>query len=135
MTTMNSNGEKIKVLVNKCYGGFELSHKTVELYNSRSASKITDIFFVCRTDPLLIEIYHEIGKKEFGCHYSNIEIEYIDRNYEYCYTIEEYDGFERIELLYEKYNLYLIRDITSNTDISDEDKIIKIKNICEDILK
>jgi len=124
---------KLGVLYNDCYGGFWLSEKAVNMYkNRRNIQNYISGHAVSRTDPVLIDIYNEIGREEFSQNgISSIEIKYIDPKYENFYTIIEYDGLEDIEILYENYKLYMIKDISYDKCMSNEEKITKIKELFE----
>jgi hypothetical protein len=53
--------EKIEVLHNIKYGGWELSEKAIELYRARNVNFNPDELETNRTDPILIQIYNELG--------------------------------------------------------------------------
>lgn len=72
----------------------------IELYKLRSnLSKLEKNF--CRNDPILIQIYKELGN-DFDGMCSKSRIEKILKKYEYFYYIEEYDGKESIKIDYNK---------------------------------
>lgn len=124
---------QLGVLYNDCYGGFCLSEKAVNMYkNRRNIQNYINGYDVLRTDPVLIDIYNEIGREEFSQNgISIIEIKYIDPKYENFYTIIEYDGLEHIEILYENYKLYVIKYISYDKCMCNEEKITKIKELFE----
>lgn len=90
---MNQSEPTICVLYNKCYGGYSLSDKAIQLYNEKM-SKLNpeykpiklgedklDEDYECmysleteRHNPVLVEIYKEIGKEINEGKYSNIVI-------------------------------------------------------------
>ena len=108
--------DKLHVLYNNCYGGWTLSDKTVEMYNLRKQQidsnfiPVTSLFqhnFECeceRHDPILVQIYRELGKDFDGSH-SKTKIKTIPKKYKYYYTISEYDGLETIMIDSVKYEL------------------------------
>jgi len=88
----------MKVVINKCYGGFGLSSKAVaRLYELRGLSctdAVDNSFFdINRTDPNLIKVVQELGKEANGS-YSKLKIVTIPDDVDY--EIEEYDGMEWI---------------------------------------
>jgi hypothetical protein len=109
--------ETITILYNGHYGGFGVSDKALELYNLRMKEinsdftpvKSYDLFFE-RHDPILVDIYNELGK-DFGREYSKIKVENIPKKYEKFYVIEEYDGLENVIIDENKYKLDKIKEI------------------------
>ena len=128
--------DTFSVLINTCYGGFGLSKEAVELYLNRK--KVSDPMFkyhrsdLDREDPILIQIYYELGDKING-QSSEIDIVKINNKYKDCYHIHEYDGSERIKIDYNKYRLIKIRndicEILNNNLLSSDEKISKIKEL------
>jgi hypothetical protein len=124
------------ILYNTCYGGFSLSKKVIDLYNERSPQrKLTHSHsFIPRHDPLLIEIFNEIGSEGFSerC-VSDIRVRYIDSKYKDFYDITEYDGMEQVEILYDSYYLKRIKDITFDESITNDEKHEKILEVFKEI--
>lgn len=124
--------EVIEVLYNGCYGGWKISEKAIELYKLRN---INYNFIglhsddICRSDPIIIQIYKELGD-ECNTKYSKIKIKKIPKKYEKYYYISEYDGLEFIEINYTEYKLDAIynkiTEILKSTD-NNNIKIIKIE--------
>lgn len=132
--------ETIEVLYNTSYGGFRVSEKVMELYNNRKKeidSSYKPILYIeqfynpnmMRHDPILVNIFYEIGNKEFNDMYSNIKIAKIPKKYENHYTITEYDGLENIEIDINKYKVDMIKQIIKNDGIYSDEKIEKIITI------
>jgi hypothetical protein len=134
--------ETIKVLYNTCYGELRPSNKAIELYNLRMKEIDPNFILIdnientiddlLRHDPILIEIYYEIGK-EFDGKYSNAKIGEIPKKYEKYYYIRDYDGFETLIIDYSKYELNEIKNkireilksnITNDEKISQLNKFI-----------
>lgn len=116
--------EMTKIVINRCYGGFGLSKDALKRYAEikgwRYEEKawpaddhhyhayvtptiITDTgeemhqydFSEDRTDPVLVQVVEELGKKANGsC--ANLVIEELPKGT--LYRIEEYDGNEHIEI-------------------------------------
>ena len=86
----------IKVVYNKCYGGFGLSDEAMEMYKDRSNLK-GDIcqYEMKRHDEVLVEVVEELGERSWGmC--AKLRIEEVNG----VYRIEEYDGYETVMTSY-----------------------------------
>jgi hypothetical protein len=125
--------EVIEVLYNRCYGGWKISEKAMELYKARNGiynSMELESVDLCRSDPILIQIYNELGD-EFSIGCSNIKIKKISKKYEKYYYITEYDGLESLEIDYAQYKVdticYKITEILQSTNPND----IKLNQIEE----
>lgn len=80
----------MKLVVNKCYGGFSFSDFVVKKLNLEYASQCVD-----RNDPALIALIEKYGSKKCSSQWSNLEIvEIPDEATDY--RIEEYDGYENV---------------------------------------
>ena len=100
--------EEIEILLNICYGGWNITKKAIDLYKLRSPSyNVTgnefDYYFN-RNDPILVQIYKELGN-EFDNKYSKTKIKKILKKYENYYDIDEYDGKECVKINYTEYKL------------------------------
>lgn len=103
----------MKVVLNKCYGGYGLSDEAIELYLTKknipivsaSTGNIYNYYIVGdddrfnyysikdRHDPILVEVVEELGEKSYGyC----AELEIIEIPDGCQYQIDEYDGMESI---------------------------------------
>jgi hypothetical protein len=127
----------IGVAVNRCYGGFSLSEKAVEMLRTRLGDpKIKSYSFdscydgddgYCRHHPVLIEVINELGEEADGS-FAEIEIDYIEEKYKGFYSISEYDGMEGVKINYNKFtNHEIIRII--KMDLDDTQKVLMIKAI------
>jgi hypothetical protein len=110
---VKSNKDKIKVLVNKSYGGFLLSKKFMEeykklygkeiknddIYNPYNDKNITKI--ETRFDKKLLNIYEILGKYESSGGNSLIEYEKIEKSMISKIKINEFYGFETVSYLEE----------------------------------
>jgi len=97
----------MKVVINKCFGGFGLSREAVDLYAKAKDLKVgkwnktwehydSGDFYdreIPRDDPVLVQIVEQLGEKASG-NYAKLQIVNIpdDVNWQ----IEEYDGNEWI---------------------------------------
>ena len=77
----------MRVVINRDWGGFELSDIALDLLGIQFASQIE------RNDPRLVDVVEKLGK-EAGTKYSNLLVVEIPDNMPYY--IHEYDGFETI---------------------------------------
>ena len=105
----------MKVVINRCYGGFSLSDEAKELYLNKKELKFTkekgEYFSLCgydyiiegqehwydrdieRHDPILVEVVEELGDKANGrC----AELDVIEIPDGVDYEVQEYDGKEWI---------------------------------------
>jgi len=127
------NEEEIEILINICYGDWNISKKAIELYKLRSPDyNVTENYFdyyFNRQDPILVQIYKELGDN-FDCKYSKTKIKKILKKYENYYDIDEYDGKECVRINYTKYkldNIYnKIKEILQSNN-NDNTKINEIK--------
>jgi hypothetical protein len=124
--------EEIEVLLNNCYGSWQISNKANKLYELRR-KKDSNYYIRRRSDPILVQIYKELGDEFDGGKHSKTGIEKIPKKYEKYYIISEYDGLESIEIDYTKYELdhlkQKIKEILENTDIDNDEKIKQFTNM------
>ena len=100
-----------EVLFNRCYGGFSFSDEAVKEYAAKTQKEIRKCCQcreLSRTDPVMIEIVKRLGKKASGTH-ANIDIHHVPLKYKDFFTINEYDGYESVCILYDKYKLHQIK--------------------------
>lgn len=157
------------ILYNATYGGWSPSKQVVELYNTRMSQNppsaprsedlvvggfpppdqidpsfvpigdAFDILCLERHDPLLIEIYQELGDAFDESKVSKTKVAIISDKYKDFYVIREYDGFESVAIDKTRYDLHQltetyhkIKEILSSDNTADnEDKIRQLKQICE----
>lgn len=83
----------MKIVINKCYGGFDLSAKAEKEYCKQKGIDSADFvrWEVKRNDPFLVDIVEKMGK-EAGGNYSELKIVNIPDDVDW--TLEEYDGIE-----------------------------------------
>jgi hypothetical protein len=88
--------------------------------------------FLDRTDPILIQIYYELGN-EINDTFAELIIRKIERKYKDCYRISEYDGLESIKIDYAKYKLKKLQSdlvyILNNDKSSSDEKINEIRKM------
>ena len=91
-----------KIVLNKCYGGFEVSDLVIEEYLKLTGFKIESYCSYLREDEILISIVERLGKKASGFG-SDLVVVKIPDNVFKDYVIDEYDG---IEILHKKVEEY-----------------------------
>lgn len=127
---MNKHNELIenlrgirKIVINKCHGGFGLSHAAILRYHELSGTRIywKDIYpgpksssspktyhldaectnqaywsdrNISRDDPVLIRVVEELGNEEAGNEFAMLQIVRIPADVDWI--IQEYDGMEWI---------------------------------------
>lgn len=85
----------MKIVINRCYGGFDLSEKAMKFLGV--GSEWPDI---ARNDPKLVECVEKLGEEANGT-YAELKVVEIpdDVNWE----IGEYDGLEWVEEVHRKW--------------------------------
>lgn len=81
----------MKIVINKCFGGFSLSDEALTLYNELTGKNIEYSRDIERHDQTLIYVVRKLGKLANGPH-ANLKIIEI----EFDYSIEDYDGKESV---------------------------------------
>jgi hypothetical protein len=82
--------DMIKIVINRCYGGFGLSAGALAIHASRTGKELYD-WEIPRDDPILVEIVEELGERANGPH-SILKIVEVPEDVNWY--IEEYDGLE-----------------------------------------
>ena len=127
-----TDNQHIEVLYNDCYGSWGISNKANKLYTLRKTKDYDYNNYLRRSDPILIQIYNELGH-EFDNKHSKTTIQKIPKKYENYYYITEYDGLETVEIDYTKYELDILKKniklILQNNTIDNNHKIYLINKI------
>ena len=84
----------MKIVINNCYGGFGLSDKALDYYNSLAGTNLTSCYNIERNDLNLIKTIEDFGKEANG-RFAKLRIVEIPDNVNW--EISEYDGMESIE--------------------------------------
>lgn len=139
MSNYDSDSEiEIEYLTNYEYGRYEISTEAYELYKSRFATAYpteqfpskydieTDVKY--RMDPILIQIYHELGE-QFNGRKNGIICEKIPKKYKDFAFIRNNEGYEMVTYDYKSHILQHIKYIVSNPELSDSEKVSKIQTI------
>jgi hypothetical protein len=84
-----------KIVINKCFGGFNLSDAARAEYITRSGIASDDfaMYEVARDDAALVAIVEEMGEASWGDH-ARLKVVSIPEGVKW--QIEEYDGAEHI---------------------------------------
>jgi len=81
----------MKIVLNKCYGGFSLNDKTLKRYNKLKGTSIINSGGIPRDDEILIQLVEEGGCNDI---YSELTVVKIPDG---CFwEISDYDGIETI---------------------------------------
>ena len=83
----------IKVVINRCFGGFGLSEESEALYKERKGITDPDWWYrdIPRDDPVLVQIVEEMGGNADG---TFSELKVVEIPHGVNWYIEEYDGSE-----------------------------------------
>lgn len=90
----------MKIAINKCWGGFGLSDKAMELYQELSG-KECGYWDIERNDPFLIEVIETLGE-DANRDYSELRIVEIPDDVQW--DIHNYDGMEHVEEQHRKWS-------------------------------
>jgi len=122
------NEEEIEVLYNDDYSFWRISEKAIELYKLRKNLTKFDLDFCCRNDPILVQIYKELGN-DFDNNNSRTKIEKILKKYENYYYFEYDTGREYVKIDYTKYKLDTMYNKIKEILQSDNNDNIRINEI------
>jgi hypothetical protein len=83
----------MKVVINRCYGGFGLSQEAEQSYKERKGITDPNWFYweIARNDEVLVELVEQMGPA-VNSRYSDLAI--VDIPDDVNWEIEEYDGRE-----------------------------------------
>lgn len=82
----------MKIVVNRCYGGFGLSKKAIRELKKRGV-KTDEVWCVKRNDPRLVEVVEKL-KEEANGEFALLQVVEIPDNA--YWLIVEYDGVETV---------------------------------------
>lgn len=84
----------MKIVINDCYGGFELSKKAIEEYvHLKGIDGTYDDMSIKRDDPVLIQVVKSLGAEANGM-MADLKVVEIPEGVDW--VIEDYDGAEWI---------------------------------------
>ena len=133
----------VKIVINKCCGGYGLSDAAVARYNElRAATGLglpLDRFTIKynssglrqpRHDPCLVQVVEEMGDIANGsC--AQLEIEEIDDMFTDTYTISEYDGIENLEYDIDLVVANMIPSISDSQLMTPEEALTLVRKLAE----
>jgi hypothetical protein len=90
----------MKIVINKCYGGFGLSKDALARYKNETGSNKA-YYEIDRNDPTLISLVEELGEDSWG-KFAELKVVEIPDDVEW--EIEEYDGMEWISEKHRTWN-------------------------------
>ena len=85
-----------KIVINKCYGGFDLSSEAERLLAKKANpldKRLHFLYDIPRDHPLFVEVVEELGSKCWGDH---AELKVVEIPEDVEWEIIEYDGIEYI---------------------------------------
>ena len=90
----------MKVVINRCFGGFGLSDEALARYNELAGTNLEHYYGIERNDPLLVQVVEELGAKANGfC----ADLKIVDIPDDVEWYVHEYDGLESV---YEKHRIW-----------------------------
>lgn len=84
----------IKIVINRCFGGFGLSNSGLKRYEEIKRAPAPIDWLIRRDDPALVQVVEELGPLSYG-HFAELTI--VEIPDDACWEINEYDGLERVE--------------------------------------
>jgi len=83
----------MRVVVNVCWGGFNLSDEAFKLYKEYGGTAVKS-YVIDRTDPILLKVIDELGSER--CSDILSELRVIEVPDDVSWHIAEYDGYEHV---------------------------------------
>ena len=83
----------MKIVINKCFGGFGLSNVAIERYNVLSGKEVSSYYDRERNDPHLVQVVEEMGDLA-NSNYSELKV--VEIPDDVSWHIHEYDGLEHV---------------------------------------
>jgi hypothetical protein len=127
----------IELLVNSNLSDYELSDKALNMYNQIMFQKDSDfkpigtIELRCldRSNPILLQIFHDIGSKKMSGIYCSLDIVNMPEKYKNYYSI--IDTEDRSEFFIVNHEKYIVGEFKKilDSNLSDNEKIIRLERI------
>lgn len=95
--------DKVKVVINKCYGGYSLSKEACNMLSALTGSPVDRFDHMPRHDLNLVLVVETLGEKASG-DFAKLEIREIEGR---SYIIDEYDGMENVVTPFEHSNRWI----------------------------
>ena len=85
----------MKVVINRCFGGFGLSDEAMQLYAAKKGIKLEGFYDweISRNDPVLVEVVEHLGESANGWA-ADLKVVEIPDGVDWY--VEDYDGVEHI---------------------------------------
>jgi hypothetical protein len=83
----------MKIVINKCLGGFGVSNTALEKYQELSGNGNVCLYDIGRADPLLVQVVEELGE-DANSNYSKLRVVEVPDNIDWY--VHDYDGMETI---------------------------------------
>jgi hypothetical protein len=116
----------MKILINKCYGGYGLSE---EFYNhlveNKLVPEVDSSYLIARDDQVVVEAAINFGLKEASGHCADLSVVEIPDGVHY--SIMEYDGQEWIDQLWIEVDLDELKSGLTHENLDFISKGIDIK--------
>jgi len=90
----------MKVVINRCFGGFGISEKALDRYNELADTKLEAYYGMGRADPFLVQVVEELGAEANGF---AADLKIVEIPDDVKWYIHEYDGLEAV---YEKHRVW-----------------------------
>jgi len=90
----------MKIVINRCYGGFGLSDVALTRYENESGNDVS-YWNIPRNDAILVNIVEELGEDSWGA-CAELKVVEIPDGIEW--EIDEYDGIEWIAEAHRKWS-------------------------------
>ena len=87
----------MKIVINRCYGGFGLSEQAKDECKTRGFDAGGYVYDRDRANPILVSVVEKLGDNAHGSSAWLTVVEWPDN---VPYSIEEYDGFESLRIDY-----------------------------------
>jgi hypothetical protein len=90
----------MKVVINRCFGGFGISDTALARYNELADTKLETYHGMDRADPLLVQVVVELGAEanDFAA-----DLKVVDIPDDVKWYVHEYDGLEAV---YEQHRVW-----------------------------
>lgn len=123
---------EIEIVLNIIHGGFSVSSWAKQKLNSPGNY---DDFRNDRANKQLINLIKNYGSYKVSGEFSYLSIKYVP--YEYfklnCFSIDEYDGKESLQLHHDLYQMIKIKQIIQDNEINSYQKIEQLKSFIQSI--
>ena len=90
----------MKIVINKCYGGFDLSNKAIHYLESQGFGDKDYREPENRTAPELIEVVEALHGEASVQHSKLVVVEIPEGEYQKDWVLQEYDGYEQVTTPY-----------------------------------